>query len=363
MHQNIRIDQDIKKAETLPAWFYRNEKVFERLKEIVFLTSWQFIGHSSMLPNTGDYVPLDFLPGFVNEPILLTKEKENSIRCLTNVCTHRANILIHETGNGKQLRCQYHGRRFGLDGTFRSMPEFEEAEDFPRPCDHLKEFPLINWNSFLFSGLEPALDLMQVFEQMQERIGFFPFDQLEHTMDLDRDYEVKAHWALYCDNYLEGFHIPYVHPDLNSALEYGDYETLCYDNMVLQIGFASGTEDCFDLPEGHIDHNRPVAAYYYWIFPNMMFNFYPWGISVNVVQPVSPTKTKISFLTYVSDETKLNRGAGARLDQVEMEDEYVVQGVQRGLQSRYYERGRFSPRMEQGVHHFHRMLADYYNQS
>ncbi|MEM8930292.1 MAG: SRPBCC family protein, partial [Acidobacteriota bacterium] len=103
---------------------------------------------------------------------------------------------------------------------------------------------------------------------------------------------------------------------------------------------------------------REIAAYYYWLFPNTMLNFYPWGLSVNVVRPLAVNRTKVSFLTYVWDPSKLGDGPGADLDRVEREDEAVVEGVQRGLRSRFYDRGRFSPTREQGVHHFHRLLAE-----
>ena len=65
----------------------------------------------------------------------------------------------------------------------------------------------------------------------------------------------------------------------------------------------------------------------------------------------------MSFLSYVWDESKLDHGAGADLDRVEREDESVVEAVQRGLCSRLYTTGRYSPTREQCVHHFHRMLT------
>ena len=88
-----------------------------------------------------------------------------------------------------------------------------------------------------------------------------------------------------------------------------------------------------------------------------MFNFYPWGVSINVVRPLAVDRTKVSFLSYVWDRSRLDRGAGAGLDRVEREDESIVEAVQRGVGSRSYDRGRYSPAREQGVHHFHRLLA------
>jgi len=89
-----------------------------------------------------------------------------------------------------------------------------------------------------------------------------------------------------------------------------------------------------------------------------MFNFYPWGISINVVRPLAVDRTKVHFLPFVWDPSKLDRGAGAALDRVEREDESVVESVQRGVRSRLYDRGRYSPKREQGVHHFHQLLTE-----
>jgi choline monooxygenase len=129
--------------------------------------------------------------------------------------------------------------------------------------------------------------------------------------------------------------------------------------MSLQIGYADDGVDCFKFPAGHPDEGKSVAAYYYWIFPNIMFNFYPWGLSINVVKPLTSGRTKVSFISYVYDHEKLHVGAGALLDKVEREDEFVVEGVQKGISSRFYKRGRFSPEREKGVHHFQQLLTQY----
>jgi choline monooxygenase len=88
-----------------------------------------------------------------------------------------------------------------------------------------------------------------------------------------------------------------------------------------------------------------------------MLNFYPWGLSINVVRPLAVDRTRVSFLSYVWDESRLDQGAGAALDRVEREDEVIVESVQRGTRARLYTRGRYSPTREQGVHHFHRLLT------
>ncbi len=356
------VHPNIAEAETLPSEFYKSEAVFEQLKEKVFAKSWHWLGdEATLVPLAHTAHPLMLLDQYLSEPLLLVRNQENQVNCFTNVCTHRGNIILHHPGKIRNLTCMYHGRRFDLDGSFKFMPAFEEAKDFPRPCDSLKEFPLEKLGPHLFVGLEPSFDFSAVIHEMKNRIGFLPLEEFKLNTALNKDYLINCHWALYCDNYLEGFHIPFVHADLNAVLDYGNYATELYDCFNLQIGYSNGGEEVFDLPEGHPDFGKKVAAYYYWVFPNMMFNFYPWGLSINVVKPVSINKTKVSFITYVYDETKLNSGAGALLDKVEREDEFVVEGVQKGLQSRFYKTGRFSPTMEKGVHHFHRLLADFMN--
>ncbi len=361
MADKYQIDADISKAKTLPASFYRDSSVFERLREKVFYRSWQWIGHKGLLEDGNNAYPFNLLDGFLTEPMVLTLDSKGQAHCLTNVCTHRGNIVVTGTGRYKKLSCGYHGRRFAMDGSFEFMPEFGEVKNFPSACDNLHSFPLESWGTWLFAGLNPLFDFKPVIDQMNERIGFLPLDNFRFQAERSRDYVVKAHWALYCDNYLEGFHIPFVHEGLNSVLDYGNYETVLYDYMNLQIGYATDSEEIFDLPPKHPDHGKKIAAYYFWVFPNMMFNFYPWGLSVNIVEPISTDKTRVRFLSYVLDDSKLEHGAGASLDKVEMEDEEVVEGVQLGVRSAFYKAGRFSTTKEKGVHHFHRLLAEFLN--
>jgi choline monooxygenase len=167
---------------------------------------------------------------------------------------------------------------------------------------------------------------------------------------------------LYCENYLEGFHIPFVHPGLNAFLDFKDYSTEIFKYANLQLGIAKDDDHCFETPVGHPDAGKNIAAYYFWVYPNMMFNFYPWGLSLNVVTPIDAGNTKVSFLSFVFDASKLGKGAGSGLDTVEQEDEEVVQYVQQGIRSRFYHHGRYATQREQGTHHFHSLIAEFLGQ-
>mgnify|MGYP000853969018 CR=1 FL=1 len=89
-----------------------------------------------------------------------------------------------------------------------------------------------------------------------------------------------------------------------------------------------------------------------------MLNFYPRGLSVNVLRPLGVDRTRVSFIGYVWDASKMEEGAGAALDRVEREDEVVVELVHKGLKSRFYDKGRYSVAREQGIHHFHQLLVN-----
>lgn len=353
------IDKSIERASTLPSRFYTDEKIFDDLKNKVFARSWQFICDSSQLKVQGDMYPFNFLEGYVDEPLLFTHDASDHLNCLSNVCTHRGNLLVKYATNGNQLQCGYHGRRFELDGTFKYMPGTQGMENFPSPSDNLPKAPFAKWNNMLFASINPAFSFEGMMEEIQDRIGWMPVKDFIFDPVRSQDYLVKANWALYVDNYLEGFHIPFIHKELAQALDFGNYTTEIFQYANLQLGIGKSGDMVFDLPESSPDYGKKVAAYYFWLFPNMMLNFYPWGLSMNIVKPIAPELSKISYRTYIWDETKLYMGAGGALDKVEREDQNIVESVQRGVKSRLYQKGRFSPTMEKGVHHFHSLLSGF----
>ena len=346
------IHPDIKKAHTLPSKYYTESSVF---REIIskLSESFHFAAHISQF-GKNNIIPLPQLENILNESLVLVKSDE--IRCLSNVCTHRGMLIATNPCSSKTLKCGYHGRTFGLDGCMKNMPEFEDVEDFPSQKDDLKEFRVMEWGGLHFVGGNKFFD--SVSEELERRIGWIKLEQFRHDESRHRDYEIKANWALYVDNYLEGFHIPFVHSDLHDILDYDSYKTELFEGGVLQIGIANKGEECFDLPESSPDYGENIAAYYYWIFPGLMLNFYPWGLSVNIVNPISVNKTKIIYHGFVGDKSLLGKGAGGDLDKVELEDQDIVEATQRGVSSRAYDRGRYSPTKEKGVHHFHKILTD-----
>jgi len=355
----FEIDPDIRLARTLPSRVYADPEMFRIQRERVFARTWQYAGHDDLVRVAGQVFPFTLLPGTLDEPLVLTRDGDDRLHCLSNVCTHRGTLVVEGAGHLQQLRCRYHGRRFALDGRFHSMPEFESTANFPSKADDLPHVSLAQLERFLMVALAPAMPFEDIATPLRTRLAGLRFADLVYDGASARDYLVEANWALYVDNYLEGFHIPYVHSSLATTLDYGAYTVELERYLVLQLGIAKPGERAFALPQGHRDAGRSIAAYYVWLFPTTMFNVYPWGVSVNVVTPLAVDRTRVSFLPFVWDQTARGEGAGSGLDRVEREDEAIVEAVQRGVRSRLYDRGRYSPAREGGVHHFHRLLAEF----
>jgi choline monooxygenase len=340
----LSIDPDIAAARTLPGSFYSDADVFAALRERVFARTWQWLGTLDDVAEPESLAPRMLLPGLLDEPLLLTRDGAGLLRCMSNVCTHRGNVLVGAPCKAKQIRCGYHSRRFDLAGRMTFMPEFRQARGFPSPSDDLPQVAFGEWAGLAFAALAPAAPLDAFLEPIMAALSHDPVASLTYDASRDRDFHVNAHWALYVENYLEGFHIPFVHAALNEVLDYGSYASELHRYSNLQLAH--------DMQGG-------VAARYWWVFPNLMLNFYPWGLSVNVVEPQAIDRTRVLFRSFVWDESRLERGAGAGLDRVEAEDEAVVEAVARGVRSRLYARGRYSPSRERGVHHFHRLLCEF----
>jgi choline monooxygenase len=353
MAMDFDVDPDITRAATLDSAFYRDLATWDLARERVFARTWQWIGDLADVAAPQSLSPRDLLPGLIDEPLLLARDEAGTLRCLSNVCTHRGNLLVREACRTPQIRCGYHSRRFDLAGRMVFMPEFGEARDFPSPSDNLPAVPFATWRGQAFAALDPAAPLDAFLAGLEGPLGALPIERCVRDAGRDRDFTVAAHWALYVENYLEGFHIPFVHAGLNDVVEYASYATDLTAHGVLQTAIAKPGESAF-APDAE---GECVAAYYAWVFPNLMLNLYPWGLSLNCVVPETPRRTRVAFRSYVFDASKLDRGAGAGLERVEQEDEAIVEAVQRGVGSRLYRGGRYSASRERGVHHFHRLLC------
>lgn len=349
---DIFLDADVSAAATLPGSAYCSEDTFAREQSALFPHAW--LGLPPLSLSDESAAPVEVLPGVLSEPLCLTRNAAGEERLVSNVCTHRGMLVVTEAGPAKRLRCTYHGRRFALCGRLEAAPGFEGAKDFPTPRDDLPQVALQHWGPLRFVALEPSQPFDTWLEPFQPWFDGLPLGDLEPMPSHSKTYDVAANWKLYLDNYLEGFHIPTVHKSLAAALDVGGYEARCVGHGSVQVGRVSAGEATLPLGPAHPLFGEDIGALYLHLFPTTLLNIYPWGISVNHIRPVAAARTRVTFESYVWDRSQINVGAGADLDRVEQEDEAVVEGVQRGLRSRLYDRGRYAPSHEQAVHHFHR---------
>lgn len=327
-------------------------------RERVFVRSWQVAEPEAVPSDPGSAHPTTLLPGLLDEPLLLARDHAGVFRALSNVCTHRGALVCEEPARGRELRCPYHGRRFGFDGRLRAAPGFEGTPGFPAPADDLPAARCAALGPLRLLGIRPAA--MAEAWSATARALFDPlgWSGWRHDPAGERRYPLRAHWAAYVENYLEGFHVPFVHPELARTLDLERYATEDAAHGVLQIAEARPAEVAIEPPPGHPHRGRRVAAWYLWLFPNTMLNVYPWGLSVNVVEPRGPAESVVRYHRFLRDPALLGRGAGADLDRVEREDQTMVESVQRGMHARLRRSGALAPRHEQGVARFHALWTE-----
>lgn len=332
----------------------RDPAGWSRLVERVVAPGWHWLGDAELAP--GEAAPLTLLPGCLDEPLLLVREGAERPTVLSNACTHRGHLVATAPGSCARLRCAYHGRRFDGAGRMLKSPGFEEPrpeDDLPR-ADHAWLGPLLFGRASATGEAPPWLG------PLRERLGGLPLDRMRRHEPGSRVYEVEGCFPLWVDNYLEGFHIPFVHPALARALDLGAYRTEAHDWGVVQVGLGAPGEPTVPLPADHPDRrgaDEPIVGYYLLVFPFFALNVYPWGISLNAVQPVSHGRTRVVYRLYVWEPALFGQGAGGDLPTVEAEDDAVVALAWQGVRSRLYRAPRLAVGQEEGVLAWHRSLA------
>jgi choline monooxygenase len=350
----LRPHPDVAAARTLDPRAHGDVSVHRALVRKLWPATWQLLRPGSF---EGTACAFSLLPGTLDEPLVWTRE-DGCERLVSNVCTHRANLLLAEDRvapcRARELVCGYHGRRFGLDGRMRSAPGFEGAADFPSPHDDLPRVELERLGPLAFTRLAPGLSFDVWSAPLAALLMEYEGEELRFVPEATVDHHVDGAWTLYVENYLEGFHVPFVHAGLHGVLDPVAYRTELLPHAVRQVGFKrhGSTEPCLRRAQ-----EPGVVADYLWLWPNLMVNAYPFGLSVNVVEPTSPTTCRVRYLRWVARPELQERGASAALDRVEAEDAAVVASVQRGNAARLYRGGRFAPLHEQGTHWFQRLLG------
>jgi choline monooxygenase len=345
---------DVARARTPPSSFYTDPARLAHEYATVLARSWQYVGHTGQLRAHGDY----FTMNIGREPLLFLRDGEQ-IRGFFNVCRHRAGPLAYGCGHAARIVCRYHGWSYSLQGQLLRAPEMEGAQGFQISDIQLEPVQVHVLGPMIFAALDPQTPPFERYHaQLTAECAPFRLERMQHVMS--RDYPVAANWKVYVDNYLEGYHVPLVHPALNREIDYKAYLTVLGAHHVLQHApVRPDTASLYRQATG-----EPEASYY-WLFPNIMLNLYEQQLQVNVVIPNGVERTVVRF-----DWFALDAGPSHAQDQhfrkllelteiVQAEDAAICETVWGNLHSSAYRSGPYSPVRETGVHLFHRLMLSH----
>jgi choline monooxygenase len=345
-------DRDIARASTLPAPLYFSTETWEEEKTRIFASTWQVVGHIRQAANPGDYFTFDL----IGEPLLIARGEDGILRGFYNVCRHRAGNPATGCGNRKLFRCGYHGWTYRLDGALIATPEFEGVEEFDPTKFGLAQIRMEEWFNLIFVNLDPkAPPLRECLGELPAQAEKFDFGSMKFFER--RTYEMNCNWKTYIDNYLEGYHVPSVHPALNREIDYGAYRVEPHPQYVRQWTPIRGGQRGDASPRRY-QSGDDLTADYFWVFPNWMLNCYPDNISLNMILPLGAEHTLAIFEWYLPEKdlgSETARQSLAFSDEIQIEDMKICEIVQKNLHSRSYHSGRYSVKQETGVHAFHRM--------
>ncbi len=342
-------DTPLAEACTIPSAWYTDPRVFELERATVFTRNWQLAARLDQVAESGKYVTTN-LGG---DPIVVVRGTDGELRGFFNVCRHHAaEVATGSEGTAKVLRCPYHGWTYGLDGALRGMPEFDSVCGFDKADHGLKPVATETWEQFVFVRLDHGgPNLLSFLGDLARRVTDLNLASLQFYQRTQ--YEIRCNWKVFVDNYLDGgYHVPHIHKGLGSVLDCRNYAIEVRDRFCAQSSPIK--------PEGGEAATAAVRrgdmAYYYWLYPNLMLNWYQGYMDTNLVLPLDVDRTRVVFDFYFDPNATDRPSSIDVANRIQEEDVEICESVQRGLQSRAYDVGRLSVLREAGEHLFHRLL-------
>jgi len=324
---------------TLPARHYRDPQSWALEREKVFGAGWQFLGHESEAAGPGDYLAGEI----AGRAVLAVRGEDGVLRGFHNVCRHRAGPLVDDAkGNcGGALTCRYHGWRYALDGRLRNAVDFGAPEGFDPRSFGLFPVTLSLWRGFIFANLDGKAGSLSELTAPLDRL----FDERGVTTapaTLRRTHDLACNWKTYVENYLEGYHIDMVHPRLATEVDTKAYRVR-----------MDGAVAVHEVPT----HSGVNDGLWAWMWPNLAFNVYRYGLMVEHMRPVGHDRTRLDYLYFYDPKTADMDAVLAASDELTGEDKTICEAVQRNLDAGVYDVGVLSPRHEDGVAWFQARLA------
>ena len=366
------VTQPVSTAKGLPNEFYTSAEVFEAEKQKVFFRNWAALGFVSDAPEPGDAKPMTFL----GQPLAMIRDKDGTLRVFQNICRHRGMILIQEPGKiERAIRCPYHSWCYELNGNLRTTPHVggpgtNRHDDIKRDELGLFEVRSHIWMGIVFINLDGkapafedyAADAIARFKDFDKPL-YKCGDEGTFTM------EVASNWKLAIENGAESYHLPWVHPGLNSYSRLEDHYHI--DTNAAYCGQGTTVYNPSLDPSGRklpsfegLGEKWGMSAEYPMFFPNIMLGFqrdHFWGF---IVEPVAHDRSREHVqIFYTSPEVAGDEWTDMRKKNAEMwaevfsEDIFVVEGMQKGRAASMFDGGKFSPVMDNPTHDFHSWVA------
>ena len=365
-----RLEGPIETAIGLPSETYTSAEALTRENRAIFAAMWTCIALLDDVPEAGDARPVEA----AGQPLLIVRTAADQIRVFHNVCRHRGALLVDRPQSGlRRIVCPYHSWTYELTGALCSTPHFSgierhEHDHLDEGARGLAEVRAGVWNRLIFvdlSGEAPSLDdwLRPLVEHWQA----YDYSDLRHGGSIS--FEIEANWKLVLDNFLESYHLPWVHRSLNRYSPLDDHELVIGGDLYmgqLSLSYqpddqATGRLPCFpDLPA-----DRQRAAEYLLLFPSLMLSSAPDHFRATILTPLAPDRTLqrwefffVGDAALEEDRAEARQALVERIAAVNREDMDILKRLQQGRRSPGFDGGRFSPYHETTVHNFHRLVAE-----
>lgn len=364
-------------ARGLPNAMYTSDSAFVEERKHIFSMGWVCIGFASDVESQGDAHPVS-LAGM---PLLMIRQKSGAIEVFHNVCRHRGFQLVQEpcTLRGS-IVCPYHSWTYNLKGELKGTPGIggpakNDVEGFDRADYGLFSVRSAVWMNLVFVDLSgKAANFLDYIQPLLDR--WAPYwggrgaDVYEKPVsDAGFELELNCNWKFAVENYCESYHLPWIHPDLNSYSRLEDHYHIMHDDRFAGQGsvvYAFCEQAGIELPAlDEWPQAKAAEAEYIALYPNLLLGLqkdHAYGI---IIEPLSETTTRERVeIWYLGDAVHSDDYANARKvvrqgwKDVFMEDIIAVEGMQKGRQSPAYDGGKFSPVMDNPTHHFHQWVAN-----
>lgn len=316
-------------SKTLPAEWYSGPARYARERREIFARSWQFATHESVLAAPGAYAATT-IAGY---PVLVVRDGAGALRGFHNVCRHRAGPLVEDAAGRCEgaLTCRYHGWKYALDGRLISPRDFGPAADFDARDHGLFTLQAESWRGLVFVAIEPCAPLADLLQPVADRLGAADWSGL--ALGAVRTHLLRCNWKTYVENYLEGYHVPTLHPALDADIVSADYRVEVEGRIALHYAPPRGERGVYD-------------GVWAWAWPNLGVNVYRRGLMIERIMPEGADATRLDYIYLTPGGEAPAAETLAMSDAVTAEDKRLVERVQQNLDAGIYRDGRLSPKHE-----------------